>query len=281
MSDHNPGDRIEAFHVHAFSQTVHGGNPAGVCVLDAWLSDGQLQRVAQDLGPSVTAFVLNSEDGTHPLRWFTRGGREVNSFCGHATFAAGHVMLRLKRSGSDRLTFLAVSGTHHIDRVGEYLTMTAPYWPVEEIACPELVIRSIGSRPAGCFRGHRDLVLLFDTVAEVMQLRPDYAAMRALGQTGVIATAQATTADIVYRFFCPGFSIAENEDHATGSALSSLAPYWTGRLGTTKFSAFQGSTRGGHFLCEVNKGVVTVVSHCATFLVGTIHARPEIEGSPC
>jgi len=89
MSDHNPGDRIEAFHIHAFSQTVHGGNPAGVCVLDAWLSDGQMRRVAQDLGPSVTAFVLNSEDGIHPLRWFTRGGREVDSFCGHATFA-GH-----------------------------------------------------------------------------------------------------------------------------------------------------------------------------------------------
>jgi predicted PhzF superfamily epimerase YddE/YHI9 len=235
-----------------------------------------MRRIAQDFGPSVTAFVLNSEDGAHPLRWFTRSGREVDSFCGHATFAAGHVMLRLKRSGRGRLTFLTVSGTHHIDCVGEYLTMTAPYWPVEEIACPDLVIRSLRSQPARCFRGHRDLMLLFDTVAEVVQLRPDYLAMQALGKTGVIATAQATTAEIVYRFFCPGFSIAENEDPATGSALSSLAPYWTVRLGTAKFSAFQVSARGGYFLCEVSNRVVSVASHCATFLVGTIDARRGI-----
>jgi hypothetical protein len=30
----------------------------------------------------------------------------------------------------------------------------------------------------------------------------------------------------------------------------------------------------------VNECVVTVASHCAAFFVGTIHARPGIQGSP-
>ena len=90
------GDLIEAYQIHAFSRTVHGGNPAGVCILQARLDDDALRNIAQDLGPSVTAFVLESGNDTHSLRWFTRGGREVDSFCGHATISAAHVLLRLK-----------------------------------------------------------------------------------------------------------------------------------------------------------------------------------------
>jgi PhzF family phenazine biosynthesis protein len=117
-------DRIEAFQIHAFSEMVHGGNPAGVCLLDVWLRDDEMCRIAQDFGPSVTAFVLKAPSGPHPLRWFTRGGREVDSFCGHATFSAAHVLLRLK--GLERVDFVTTAGTMQIGRSGDYLTMTVP-----------------------------------------------------------------------------------------------------------------------------------------------------------
>jgi predicted PhzF superfamily epimerase YddE/YHI9 len=268
-------DLIEAFQIHAFSRTVHGGNPAGVCILHAWLKDEALRNVAQDLGPSVTAFVLKSEHGIHPLRWFTRGGREVDSFCGHATFSAAHVLLRVKGVERGALDFDTISGIRHVERSGDGLTMTVPYWEVEEIACPKLVLRSIGARPASCYRGPRDLLLVFNSPAEVQRLQPDYSIMRELGNVGLIATAARSDAEIVHRFFCPGFSIAENEDHATGSALSSLGPYWTRRLGRPTFSAFQASVRGGLFDCTVKDRIVTIASHCATFLAGSLRLGRE------
>jgi predicted PhzF superfamily epimerase YddE/YHI9 len=154
--------------------------------------------------------------------------------------------------------------------------MTVPYWELEEVSCPKIVLRSIGAEPAKCYRGARDLMLVFDSAAAVQGLRPDYSVMRALGHTGLIATARRSAAEVVYRFFCPGFSIAEDEDHATGSALSSLAPYWTRELSRSVFSAFQASTRGGIFVCSVNERVVTIASHCATFLAGTILTQGQI-----
>jgi predicted PhzF superfamily epimerase YddE/YHI9 len=261
---------LEGFQVHAFSRQVHGGNPAGVCLLDQWLTADEMRRIARDIGPSVTAFVLNSDDGVHALRWFTRGGLEVDSFCGHATFSAAHVLLEIKRSKYLKLEFSTVTGPRYVARSGDYLTMTVPYWRVEEIPCPDLVRRSLDVQPERCFRGPRDLMLLFRTAEEVRRLTPDYTIMRALGHTGVIATAQDASSQVVHRFFCPGFSIGEDEDHATGSAMSTLAPYWTARLGTPTFSALQASERGGFFVCGVEEGVITVSSRCATFLNGSI-----------
>lgn len=264
---------INAFQIHAFTPTIHGGNPAGVCVLEQWLSDERLRQVAMDFGPSVTAFVLDQSGTGYPLRWFTRGGREVNSFCGHATFSAAHVMLRIKKPQIDTIDFLTISGLRRVAAVGESLTMTVPYWPVREVTCPDIIRRSIDVLPTHCLQGPRDLLLVFRTEAEVQALRPDFSLLRAMGDTGVIATALRACADIVFRFFCPGFSISENEDHATGSALSTLAPYWTERLGIRAFFAHQLSMRGGLVACEVTEQHVTIASTCATFLSGTIRAQ--------
>jgi predicted PhzF superfamily epimerase YddE/YHI9 len=264
------GGVIETYHVHAFTQSVHGGNPAGVCILDTWLSDDAMRRIAVDLGPSVTAFVLNSISGSHPLRWFTRGGREVHNFCGHATFCAAHVMLRMRNPVRSSLDFLTVSGVRRVAVREDSLAMTIPYWPSEEIPCPQAVYRSIVAQPIACLRGPRDLMLVFGSEAEVNGLQPDYDEMRLLGDMGIIATARRGPSDVVFRFFCPGFSISEDEDHATGSALSTLAPYWSDKLASSTFSAHQTSARGANLACEVDGGTVTVFSHCATFLSGII-----------
>jgi len=263
---------IDVYQVHAFSEHLHGGNPAGVCLLDSWPEDEKLRQIAQDVGPSVTAFVLDSRAGSYPLRWFTRGGREVNSFCGHATFSAAHVLLHERHANRDSLSFETVSGIRQVGQSGQYMYMTVPAWLAEECICPEVVIRSVGRQPAQCFRGPRDYLLIFNTVEEVQQLTPDYSFMGpALGHIGVIATARGGEAEIVHRFFCPGFSIAENEDQATGSAMSTLVPYWTARLGVSDFRATQLSPRGGFFLCSRQGDVITIRSNCITFLVGTLH----------
>lgn len=261
---------IDAFQVHAFSKSAHGGNPAGVCLLNEWLRDDEMRRIAEDLGPSVTAFVLRTRDGVHAVRSFTRGGREVESFCGHATFSAAHILLNGAGEQRGALELLTSAGPMRVGRSGEYLTMSVPYWELNAITCPQIVLNSLGVRPAECYRGPRDLLLVFESEAQVQQLQPRYEVMRALGPIGLIASAVRSPSEIMYRFFCPGFSISENEDHATGSALSSLGPFWAARLGRSDFAVWQASARGGSFLCHVSERTVTIASQCTTFLVGTI-----------
>lgn len=283
--------RILAYQIHAFSNTVRGGNPAGVCLLDAWLDDARLQDIARDLGPSVTAFALReAEEGAQRVRCFTRSGREVDSLCGHAVFSAAHVLLGRLGADLDGLVLLTPVGAVRVGKDGDFLTMDLPRWESRPEPCPQVVRDSLGVAPAECHRGSRDVLVLFDSPEEVERLVPDYATLQSLGDTGLIATARLSEDEVVFRFLCPGFSISENEDHATGSALSTLAPFWAARLGRNEFVARQVSRRGGFFRCQVKPATVTIASQCATFVAGVVlsaeaygrvpgAARDETEGS--
>jgi PhzF family phenazine biosynthesis protein len=50
--------QIPYFHVDAFTSRPFGGNPAGVCLLDSWLADDLLQRIAAENNLAETAFLL-------------------------------------------------------------------------------------------------------------------------------------------------------------------------------------------------------------------------------
>lgn len=41
---------IPYYQVQAFTTSIHGGNPAGVCLLDEWLPDATLQAIARENG---------------------------------------------------------------------------------------------------------------------------------------------------------------------------------------------------------------------------------------
>jgi PhzF family phenazine biosynthesis protein len=70
----------------AFSDDPKGGNPAGVVLDAAGLSDDQMLAIAADLGYSETAFVTERRpDRRFRVRYFSPLA-EV-SFCGHATVA--------------------------------------------------------------------------------------------------------------------------------------------------------------------------------------------------
>ena len=88
--------------VDAFAEQPFTGNPAGVCLLEAWPDDAWMQRVAAELNLSETAFAHPRPDGDWALRWFTPTV-EVD-LCGHATLATAHVLhgdgLAEARSGS-------------------------------------------------------------------------------------------------------------------------------------------------------------------------------------
>lgn len=58
--------------VDAFADKVFEGNPAGICIMDNWLSDDIMQKVATENNLSETAFAVK-EGSYYRLRWFTPG----------------------------------------------------------------------------------------------------------------------------------------------------------------------------------------------------------------
>src|SRR5690606_17240648 len=80
---------MKLFQVDAFTQTKFRGNPAGVCIVDQFLSDAQMQDIAAEMNLAETAFV-QLEESVHQLRWFTPTV-EVE-LCGHATLSTAHIL---------------------------------------------------------------------------------------------------------------------------------------------------------------------------------------------
>jgi len=69
-----------------FTYENDGGNGAGVIILDKHLADGEKQSIAEKIGLSETAFVMQIDDENFDISFFTPIC-EVD-LCGHATIAA-------------------------------------------------------------------------------------------------------------------------------------------------------------------------------------------------
>ena len=57
--------KIPYFHVDAFAGEPFRGNPAGVCLLDHWLPDELMKRIAMENRHSETAFVVEESGALH------------------------------------------------------------------------------------------------------------------------------------------------------------------------------------------------------------------------
>ena len=69
----------------------------------------------------------------------------------------------------------------------------------------------------------------------------------------------------------PGFSVrsqALDEDPVTGSAHTSLAPYWAGQLGKTDLTAIQLSKRQGYLQCKLLNERVEISGQCRLYMTG-------------
>ena len=86
---------------------------------------------------------------------------------------------------------------------------------------------------------------------------------------GVIVSAQGNDVDFISRFFAPQCGIPE--DPVTGSAHTTLIPYWSERLGKKKMNARQLSARGGTLLCEDHGDRVMIGGRAVMYLKGEIY----------
>ncbi len=230
--------------VDAFAPKPFTGNPAAVCVMDAWPSDDSMKLLARENSLSETAFLVGG-DGRYRLRWFTPG-TEVE-LCGHATLASAFTIMELVEPGIPEVRFDTVSGELVVRREGAVFTMDLPAYALEEIPVSDAMERAFGARPSRAVLG-LDLICVFDDEQAVRAMAPDQALLATLPGRIQNATAAGSDADCVSRSFCPKLSIPE--DPVCGSAHCQIADYWAGVLGKEDILAYQASARGGYLHCR-------------------------------
>ena len=254
---------IPFFQVDAFADRPLTGNPAAVMPLDRWLPDATLQAIATENNLSETAFTIpaEQEDCDYHLRWFTPT-MEVE-LCGHATLAAGHILLR-----GEVVRFATQSGILTVRRGSEgRLELDLPAAELSESDQPELCAAvGVSRRPVWLAAGFNDSAIIpLESEAEVRAVAPDFARLKSIRRMAIV-TAPGDEQDIASRVFVPYAGI--DEDPVTGSAHGALVPYWAGRLGRDRFSALQASARTGHLHCALKGDRVILGGQCFTVIEG-------------
>lgn len=257
--------KLSLFQVDAFTDHVFGGNPAAVVPLESWLPDLLMQQIASENNLSETAFFVPEPAG-YRIRWFTPVS-EVD-LCGHATLASSHVLFNHLDFPGDLLEFQSRSGILRVKRDGERLTLDFPADTMQEVTAPENLVIAIGRKPVNTFKGKTDFMMVYTSQSDVEEIVPDIPLLLKTDARGVIVTAPGKEVDFVSRFFCPQVGVAE--DPVTGSAHTSLTPYWSARLGKTMMKASQLSKRKGHLTVSLKGDRVEISGKAVTYMKGEI-----------
>lgn len=236
--------RIPIFQIDAFADRPFSGNPAAVMPLQEWLPDATLQAIAAENALSETAFFVVEPEG-YRIRWFTPAC-EVD-LCGHATLASAFVLFTELEPERTSVEFQSASGVLAVRRQGDLLALDFPSRPPVPIPAVEGLEAALGAKVLETWKA-RDIVAVLDSETAVRALRPDMAALGNIDAFAVIVTAPGTEADFVSRFFAPRKGVPE--DPVTGSAHTTLTPFWAARLGKPRLRALQVGPRGGELFCE-------------------------------
>lgn len=235
---------MQYYVVDAFAEKVFEGNPAGICILDQWLSDKLMQDIANENNLSETAFTVKSTDGYH-LRWFTPGG-EID-LCGHATLATAYILFRFYEPKADKITFHTKSGNLAVTCINNLLEMDFPAYKLSKITVTDEMEDAIGVRPTEAWKG-RDLVCILESEEQVYDVNPNQAKLLHLDGLLLHVTAKGTKYDCVSRTFAPKMGV--DEDPVCGSGHCHIIPLWADQQKKKKLIARQASKRGGTLYCE-------------------------------
>ncbi|QKZ13310.1 PhzF family phenazine biosynthesis protein [Spirosoma sp. KUDC1026] len=264
---------MRLYQLDAFTDQLYAGNPAAVIPLTAWLPDELMQQIAAENNLAETAFYVKTDDDAHyHIRWFTPTV-EVD-LCGHATLATGYVVFYLEeKPDAEEIFFDSRSGSLKVCKGQEgWLTLDFPADVVHKANLqPPALLSSLEEKPQEVYKGKTDYLLIYETQAQIAALDPDFREMSTVPARGVIVTAPGDAdsgVDFVSRFFGPQSGI--DEDPVTGSAHTTLVPYWSEKLEKTELVARQLSKRGGYLRCKLNGDRVDISGQVKLYLTGEI-----------
>ncbi|QCR21049.1 PhzF family phenazine biosynthesis protein [Pontibacter sp. SGAir0037] len=258
--------KIKLYQIDAFTSQVFGGNPAAVCVLDEWLPDELMQNIAAENNLAETAFVVR-KDADFELRWFTPTV-EVD-LCGHATLAAAYVLFKFYEYPGTKINFYSLrSGLLTVDLDNEELTLDFPADTLQMVPTPEELVAAVGVKPTETYKGKTDYLLVYTSQKEIEEMVPDMRKLAGIAARGIIVSSPGNTVDFVSRFFAP--QVGVDEDPVTGSAHTTLTPYWSERLGKAVLTAKQVSRRQGDLTVAYLGDRVRITGRAVAYLQGEI-----------
>jgi predicted PhzF superfamily epimerase YddE/YHI9 len=168
----------------------------------------------------------------------------------------------------DVIEFASKSGPLKVRREGDLLVLDFPADRVEPVSVPQLLIEALGREPIETYKGKTDFLVVYGVEEHVAALQPDLADLAMVPARGIIVTAPGRDVDFVSRFFAPQVGI--DEDPVTGSAHTTLTPYWSARLGKCELTAMQLSKRQGRLACRHRGARVEIAGRAVPYLKGSI-----------
>jgi len=258
-------NRITLYQIDAFTKKVFGGNPAAVCPLEEWIPDELMQNIAIENNLAETAFFVKTGDVYH-IRWFMPSG-EIN-LCGHATLASAFVIFNYLNHPTDEINFICLSGKLGAKRSPNgQITLNFPVWKNEPIEISSEIFTAFNHQPIAAY-ATRDLLLIFETEQQILELKPNLTLLKHLPFLGINCTAKGNEVDFVSRVFDANDAISE--DPVTGSAHCGFVPYWAEKLGKIKLHAHQLSARRGELFCELKGDRVFLSGHAVAYMKAEI-----------
>jgi predicted PhzF superfamily epimerase YddE/YHI9 len=257
---------LKIYQVDAFAEKVFEGNPAAVVPLQAWIADSDLQQIAAENNLSETAFYVENK-GVYEIRWFTPTV-EVD-LCGHATLASAHVLFSHEGFQENEIQFHSHrSGPLAVKRSATGLQLDFPVDQLVQVALTDELTAGVMPKPQEIWKGKSDYVFVYEKESDISDLEYDLNQIAKIDARGIIVTAPGREKDFVSRFFGPQSGVPE--DPVTGSAHTTLMPFWTKVLGKQTLTARQISQRGGNLTCTLSGERVLISGKAITYLVGEI-----------
>ena len=257
--------RLELFQVDSFTNKIFEGNPAGV-IFSEFLSNEVMQQIALENNLSETAFVTK-EGNNFKIKWFSPL-MEID-LCGHATLAAAHIYFTEINRDADSITFISSkNGSLEVTRKNNYLYLNFPVDQYAPISIDDDLINMLGETPIEAFKGRDDIMCIFKDEATIYNIEPNKDLLKLFPVRGLIVSAKSLDYDFVSRCFFPVTGV--DEDPVTGSAHTTLTPYWSKQLGKNSLLAKQVSSRGGELKCVLEGDRVIIGGEAVTYLNGFI-----------
>ena len=258
--------KLPLYQVDAFTDKLFSGNPAAIVPLDNWISESLMQNIAAENNLAETAFYVKAKNN-YEIRWFTPMV-EVD-LCGHATLAAAHVIFNYENYNNDTISFHSHrSGLLKVKKGKNHLTLDFPIDTFEKVEIPKELKNGFNKPALEAYKGKTDYLLVFSSQKEIEDIVPDLNLISKVKARGVIVSAKGDQVDFVSRFFAPQSGI--DEDPVTGSAHTTLTPYWSKKLQKKDLSALQLSKRIGKLQCKLSGERIEISGQARTYMIGEI-----------
>ena len=256
---------IPIYYLDAFTDKLFSGNPAAVIFSN--INDSVLmQKIAAENNLSETAFI-REEGGINYIRWFAPFC-EID-LCGHATLAAAFVYFNFINKSSTTFEVNSTkNGVLKVYKDNDSLYLDFPKDSISPLN-ESLIEKVIGYKPIELYQGRDDILAVIESEKMVRNLNIDFDLLKNINVRGLIVSSQGSDCDFVSRCFFPGAGV--NEDPVTGSAHTTLTPYWSKKLNKTSLLAMQLSERGGVLNCEDKGERVIIGGKVTLYMKGEIY----------